>query len=216
MLTILYHSVSDKKLKSFRTITWNSSNNLSDSLTKTYWKIDTNFGKFKFIEHLKMKSLIENLSIGERRCLYDAPGVLTDNLYCDAFRAWQTDVPKKVLWQRLNILQSLLDKQQWSPNLYYAQKGLLRYKLEEIRSSIRKVNKFSGYVRNSSQVGSKRTSNKFIPEPESFEWTTNVEIDFYLFLSVGEFDSGIPGSTITLMRTKEKSETEILQNINFK
>lgn len=212
MLTILYHSASDKKVRDFRTFTWNSSNSLSDSLTKTYWKIDSNFGKFKFIEHLKMRSLLENLSLNEKRCLYDAPGVLTDNLYCDAFRAWQTDVPKKVLWQRLNILQSIFDKEPWSPNLYYAQKGLLRYKLEEIRSSIRKVNKYSGYVRNSSQVGSKRLSNKFIPDPESFEWTTNVEIDFYLFLSVGEFDSGIPGSAITLMRTKVKSETEINQH----
>jgi len=204
MLTILGHSVSDKKLKNFRTFTWKSSNNLSDSKTETFWEIKSNFHKFKFIEYLKLKALSKELSLLEMRLLFDAPGVLTDNLYFDALRAWKTDVPKKVLWQRLAFIQRMLDLKEYSPNLYYTYEGTLRYEISELRSSIRKVVKYSGYVRNSSQVGSKRSSNIFKPEPERFEWNTNVEIDYFLFLTVGEFDSGVPGSTIILKMDQSK------------
>lgn len=207
MLTILYHSATANKLGHFRELSWRSSNNLSDSRTETFWKIKTNFRKFNFIEYLKMKLLIlgsKSMSLGEIRCLYDAPGVLQDNLYVDALRAWNTEVEKKVLWQRLAWLQLLTDKKPWSENLFYTLNGIIRYELEELRFSIRKVIKFSGYVRNSSQVGSKKSSNIYRPEPERFEWTTNVEIDFFLFLTVGEFDSGIPGSTIILKMDQSK------------
>jgi len=204
MLTILGQSISKKKLSNFHRFTWWSSNNLSDSRTKTFWEIKSNFRKFNFIEYLKIKHLVEGLSLLETRALFDAPGVLLDNLYFDALRAWKTDVQKEILWQRLAWLQLLNDQTPWSPNLFYTYNGTLKYELKEIRSSIRKVIKYSGYVRNSSQVGSKRTTQRFLPEPERFEWTTNVEIDYFLFLTVGEFDSGIPGSTIILKMDQSK------------
>lgn len=140
----------------------------------------------------------------EYRLLLDAPGVLSDNLFFDALRAWNTEIPRKILWQRLEILQKLLNLPVWNINLYYTLKGTVKYEIYEMRSPIRKVEKYSGYVRNSSAVGSKRNSIRFIPEPERFEWNTNVEIDYFLFLSVGEFDTGIPGSTITLTMDKSK------------
>lgn len=211
MLTILYQSVSERKIANFRTLTWGSANNLSDSRTKTFWEIKTNFCKFNFIKYLKLKQLVQGLSDVEFRCLLDAPGVLMDNLYFDALRAWKTEVPQKILWQRLTWLQQLLDQELWSPNLYYTLNGTIAYRLSELRSPIRKVNKFSGYVRNSSQVGSKKSSNIFIPEPEKFEWTPTVEIDFYLFLTVGEFDSGVPGSTIILTMDQRKVRNGILK-----
>lgn len=151
-----------------------------------------------------MKFLVEGLSVDEQRCLFDAPGILTDNLYLDALRAWRTEIPKKILWQRLTWLQILKEVIPFSLNLFYTHKGNIRYQLVELRSPIRKVDKYSGYVRNSSQVGSKRSSKIFIPEPEIFEWTQAVEIDYYLFLTVGEFDSGIPGSTIILKMDQRK------------
>lgn len=210
MLTILGHSASDKKLKNFRTLSWKSSNNLSDSKTETFWEVKTNFHKFRFIEYLKMSSLLRELTVFEMRLLYDAPGVLQDNLYIDALRAWKTEVPKKVLWQRLAFIQRLLDQEEWSPNLFYTYNGTIRYEISELRSSIRKIKKYSGYVRNSSQVGSKKSSQLFRPEPERFEWNTNVEIDYFLFLTVGEFDSGVPGSTIILKMDKSKVRNGIL------
>jgi len=204
MLTILCQSVSDKKLRHFRKLTWKSSNNLSDSPTKTFWEVKTNFRKQNFLEYLKIKALMGELNEVEYRLTIDAPGVLTDNLFFDALRAWNTEVPKKILWQRLQTLQNLLNLSIWNPNLYYTLKGTLSYEISELRSPIRKVEKYSGYVRNSSSVGSKRSSKIFIPEPERVEWNNNVEIDYFLFLSVGEFDTGIPGSTITLKMDKSK------------
>lgn len=212
MKTILFQSESAKKLQSFRTLTWKDSNNPSDSLASTFWEVKTNFRKFNFIEYLKLKNLVHGLEINELRCLFDAPGVLSDDLYCDALRAWQTDVPKKILWQRLNWIQKLLDLKPWSFNLYNTLNGTITYRISEMRSPIRKATKYSGYVRNSSQVGSKKASAIYIPEPERFEWTPSVEIDFYLFLTVGEFDSGVPGSTIILKMDKSKVRNGFLKS----
>jgi len=150
-----------------------------------------------------MKVLLGEANAIERNCCYDAPGTLEDDLFIDALRAWKTDVPKRILWQRLQQIQRLLARQEWSQNLYYTYEGIMAYEIEEVRLSIRKVKKYSGYVRNSSAVGSKRKSNLSIPEPERFEWNSDVNLNYYHFLTVGEFDSGAPGNIIfTLMRTE--------------
>jgi len=207
MLTILSQSESDIRIRNFRTFSWNSSNNPANTLTKTFWEIRSNVRKYTFIQYLQMKSLIGDLSYTEYRALLDAPGVLKDDLFIDALRAWKTDVPKKILWQRLATLQRWLQKSQWTPNLYYTYNGVVAYELVEARSPIRKVKKFSGYVRNSSSVGSKRRSTSSRPDPESFEWNTNGEIDYYLFLTVGEFDTGLFSlSTVTLKKSKERTK----------
>lgn len=205
MITVnLGKSVHGESLRSFRSLSWNSSNNLANSRTKTFWEVKTNVSKNVFIRFLQMKNLVESLSVFEQRCLFDAPGILTDNLYLDALRAWRTEIPKKILWLRLAWLQELREQIPFSPNLYYTHKGNIKYQLSELRSPIRKVEKYTGYVRNSSQVGSKRSSKVFIPEPEIIKWTESVEIDYYLFLTVGEFDSGIPGSTVILKMDQRK------------
>ena len=203
MFTILEQSVSDRKVDYFRTHKWKSSNNLPNTLTETFWNIRTPQRKFTFIEYLKLKVLTGQADYVEARCIYDAPGVLKDDLFIDALRAWKTDVPRSILWQRMQSLQRLIGRPVWSLNLYYTYNKCFVYEIEEIRRSIRKVKKYSGYVRNSSAVGSKKKSTISIPEPESFEWNSNVEYDFYHFLTVGEFDSGAPGDVFfTLMRTK--------------
>lgn len=203
MLTILYKSVQGK-LKNFRVHKWKSSNNQPNKSTKTFWEIRTPQRKHTFIEYLKLKALMGKSSEAELKVLYDAPGVLNDDLFLDALRAWKSGISEEILWQRLNFLQRLEGLTQWSPNLYYTYNNCFVYELREIRTPIRKVNKYSGYVRNSSAVGSKSQSNLHKPEPEIVEWINNEkEIDYYFFLTVGEFHSGSPGHfRFTLMRTK--------------
>jgi len=205
MLTILEQS-GKGKVRNFRKLHWDSANHKPETLTKTFWEVRTNYRKHKFIQYLQMKHLNGECNLTEYRCLLDAPGVLRDNLYIDALRAWMTDVPRRILWQRLATLQRLLQLPEWSLNLYYTYNGSVNYEIVEARQPIRKVKKFSGYVRNSSSVGSKRRSSSSRPDPESFEWNTNVEIDYYLFLTVGEFNSGLPGMlTVTPMMAQRKS-----------
>lgn len=214
MLTILLQSVSAKNVRHFRTHRWKSSNIQPNTLTETFWNSRTPFRKFTFIKYLQIKVLLGYANLIETRCCYDAPGVLEDDLFIDALRAWKTDVPRNILWQRLQLLQRLEGQPEWSENLYYTLDNCISYEIEEHRYSIRKVKKYSGYVRNSSAVGSKRGSKIFMPEPESFEWTTNVEKDYYHFLTVGEFDSGLPGDIIfTLMRTKSSKRNPLLKTI---
>ena len=190
MYTILDQSDNGKKLRSFRSYRWRSSNQLSNTLTETFWNVRSQFRQFTFIEYMKLRHLLSYCSLVESRCLYDAPGVLKDGLYLDALRAWRSDVPRKLLWQRLAQLQRLLQRPVWSPNLYYTYNNCVMYEIEEVRRSIRKVKKYSGYVRNSSAVGSKRPSGLSTPVPERFEWNSYEEYDYYHFLTVGEFDSG--------------------------
>lgn len=192
MLTILEQSVQGK-LRNFRTFSWRSSNQISNTLTETFWIVKSPQRKFTFIEYLQMKELLIGLPRTEYRALLDAPGVLEDDLFVSALRAKHFGVPEKVLWQRLRLVQKLLGRQPWEPNLVYTYDGCFVYELEEVRRSIRKVKKYSGFVRNASAVGSKRKTSMFTPEPESFEWNTDMELDYFNFLSVGEFNSGLPG-----------------------
>jgi hypothetical protein len=133
----------------------------------------------------------KDLDINLQRFLFDAPGVLEDNLFISLLKARELGVNQKVLSQRLNLLQRMLGLQEWSLNLYYTYNGVVAYEIMEVRSTIRKVKKYSGYVRNSSSVGSKRNSGTNKPEPEIFEWTAlTEEIDYFQFLTVGRFSSG--------------------------
>jgi hypothetical protein len=153
-----------------------------------------------------MKCLIGDVSLTEYRWLLDVPGVLEDDLFIDALRAWKTDVPKHILWQRLSMLQRMLQLPQWSTNLYYTYNGVVKYELEEYRVPIRKVIKYSGYVRNLSSKD-KGSLGTVRPEPEIFEWNFDVKIDYFLFLTVGEFDSGLPGSlAFALMSSKDRTK----------
>ena len=203
MLTILDQSVSLRKVRHFRIHRWKSANNLANTLSETFWIIKTSTRKHTFIEYLRLKVLLGFANEVETRCCYDSPGTLENILFLDALRAFRTEVSEDTFWERLNYLQRLFNLPEWSPNLYYTLDGVISYEITESRRSIRKVKKYSGYVRNSSSVGSKRRSTSPRPEPERFEWNSNVERDYFSFLTVGEFFSGLPGSIFfTLKRTK--------------
>lgn len=203
MSTILFRSVSDKELRNFRILKWNSSNNRADSATKTSWQVKTLYHKFNFIDFLKMKMFLFGLDEDLYRCLIDAPGVLTDELFVSAIIAKRIVMDEKRLLQRLNILQRLTNRREWNTNLYYSLNQRFGYEILEVRQATRKADKFSGYVKNSSAVGSKSSNRIFIPEPELVEWSETVKIDFLNFLTVGDLSSGTPGGNLfTLTRAK--------------
>lgn len=213
MLTILSESHQGKALKNFREHHWSSSNNLPDTATKTFWMIRTPQRKHTFIEYMKLKFFFDMASEIEWRCMIDAPGFLSDNLFISAIIAKRQVEDRKILLHRLNILQRILGKQIWDENQYFTLNGVMRFHIEEIRKSIRPADKYSGYVRNSSAVGSKSSNKVFVPEAETPEWIDTEEINFLEFLTVGEFTSGIaPGSIFFTLTKDQKSETVLLTN----
>lgn len=193
MYTILLESDHGKQLKGFRNLQWRSSNTSSTTLTETFWIIRTNFRLHKFIMYLQMKRFFGPMEINEQRLLYDAPGVLTDDLFIELLKAQQFDVQQETLLQRLQFLQRWLQRPEWSLNLFYTYENCVRYEVMEIRRSVRKVKKFSGYVKSPSSVGTK--SSKIVRlDPETFEWTSTEELDFFGFLTVGK----VSGSSLEL------------------
>lgn len=190
MYTILEESSFGKSLKSYRTLRWRSSNNLPNTLTETFWHVRTNFRLHTFLKYLKIKSITEGLPLIETRLLIDFPGTLKDDLYLSALMAKDSDVPIDILMKRIRHLQGLLQSPLWGEGLLNTYSNCVSYEIMETRRTIRKVKKYSGYVRNPSSVGSKRNSSKVKPLPETFEWNSYEGIDFYEFLTVGKF-SGI-------------------------
>lgn len=187
--TILWESRSERKLQSFRNLQWKSSKQKSDTPTETLWKVRTNFRLQTFIKYLKMKHFYKGLTVNEQRLLFDAPGVLRDDQFLALLQAKNSGVPLDVLETRLQKLQRLQAQSPWGMNLLNTLDGVLSYEISEILKPIRKGKKYSGYVRNSSAVGSKRGFGGTKPEPETFEWTTEYTIDYYLFFSVGQLSS---------------------------
>lgn len=209
MLTILAESTQGKPLRNFRILRWGSSNNLPDTATKTFWQIRTLQKKFNFIEFMKMKMFFGNLDLVQYACLMDAPGVLNDDLFVATIVAARITQNREQLISRLNFIQKLENRRLWNTNLYYTLSGVVSFQMQECRQAIRKANKYSGYVRNSSAVGSKSSQSKFIPEPETFEWNQTKRIDYLQFLTVGELTQGTPGEIFFTLTKDQKSETVI-------
>jgi hypothetical protein len=162
---------------------------------------------FTFIEYLKLKYFFGKMpSETEVRCLFDAPGILQDNLYLSLLMARESGVPLDTLMQRVVFLQQLLRRKPWNKNLFDTYNGCVKYELFEVRRPIRKVKKYSGYVRNPSSVGSKRSNLTTKHDPETFEWDSFEELDYYGFLTVGKFS----GSALEIVFPEDgpnKSET---------
>lgn len=185
MITILAESRKGL-LKNHRTITWKSSNKLPESSTETFWLIKTNFRLQTLVDHWKFLWFLGKLPNLEMRCLIDFPSVLRDDLFVALLRAKLTDVSSKDLLKRFNFLLSLEERELWSIESLQARHGDLKYECFEMRKPIRKVKKFTGYIKSPSSM--KSTRGKFsIPDPETFEWSESNKIDYYEFLTVGRF-----------------------------
>lgn len=155
---------------------------------------------------MKLRLIFEETDAKEQQFLFDAPGTFRDRLFLDALRAIKSNVPPKVFRERLEICSFIAGKPHlWTENLYKTWKGNTFYRIVLHEKPIRKAKKFSGWIRNASSAGSKRPG-KTKPEPETFEWDTFEEIDFYKALTVGEFPGTVGIQMLTLMspsRTKQ-------------
>lgn len=214
MQTSIKISESRKKVKAFRTLRWRAFVNPTNNRAETFWLVHTNFRKGRFISYMKMKHLIEGLPEDEQQILFDFPGVLEDDLFVNALRAKQTGVSLKTLEEKFHQLFLMgITKEEFSSNLFYTLDGTITYQIYRIERAIGKVKKFSGYVRNSSSVGSKRAKTTQ-PDPEHFVWTNAVEYDYYSFFTVGDLISGASGGLIFTLkssnRTKRKTKPNIL------
>lgn len=207
-LTILAQSAKGNGKRFKKKFRLGSSNNRADHLSKTFWSLQTNVKRFTLLRYLKMKALLGLCTDIEYRVLLDWPRVLEDVLFIDALRARNEGIPLETLFQRIAWVQKLDDMTCWSINLYYTLDKVVSYSIEEVRMTIRPVKKFSGYVRNSSSVGTKSRKSIYVPEPESFEWKEDVKRDYYAFFSVGEWNSGASGSFDLTLKMDHKSETE--------
>lgn len=206
MLTSRKISETERTLKSFRELRWRSSTKPSNNKVKTFWVVRTNFRKEKFLMYLKMKFLIEGLAEDELQLLIDAPGVLSDNLFLDALRAIRSGISLRVLEQRLQQLKIFgLSTFDFSLNLYFTFNGTISYQMYLSERPIGKIKRFSGYVRNSSSVGSKRQSGTR-SLPEHFLWNSSVEYDYFHFLTVGELTSGASGGSSLILKSSDRTK----------
>jgi hypothetical protein len=178
------------RIGGFRTRRWDSANQQPNQLTKTFWELETNYRFTKFLQVLQMQLLFNgSIPLVEMRALLDSDAVLlTDDLWIDTLSVINSRVVSRdTALKRMQLLQSLLGVSPiWTQNLLYTYLGNLKYTLMEIRVPIGKVKKFSGWVRSSSAVGSKRTSVRIDLDGETVEnFNDEWKFNFVEFLSVG-------------------------------
>lgn len=191
-----------------RTFRWSSSDQLPNSLTFTFWELDSDQKFLTFLECKKMEHFYQVLSDEEFGALIDAPGFFSDRLYLDLLqakaelqssRAWkENNLTKDLLEQKLQRLQLMLGRPVWNLNLLYTYIGVVNYRLAQIRVPIGKVKKFSGWVRNSSAVGSKRRTGSLEILPEIQESISFVELDYFSYFMAPKLDFhdlGFPAET---------------------
>lgn len=208
MLTSRKISVSLKKLDNFREFRWKTSTTPSNVKYETFWVIRTNVRREKFIWYLKVKFLVEGLGTDELQMLIDCPSVMKDNLFFDALRAQRSRVSTRLIGERLTILNKHgLGTFSFNLNLYYTFRGTIAYQTYVAEKPIGKFKKFSGYVRNSSSVGSKRQSGTR-SEPENFQWKMAIEYDYYTFLTVGELTTGASGGSNVTLKSSERTKRQ--------
>jgi hypothetical protein len=184
--SILSESRLGDNLQGFRTFRWKSSNQQANIPTETFWLVKSNFKLFSFLSFLKLRVFEGRNSKTEYKCLIDGPGVLDDSLFIGALRALMVGIDRESLFQRIAWVQGLENQTPWTSNLLRQWESSIRYEIKEIRRPIRKARKYSGWIRNSSSVGSKRPG-KPKPEPGTFEWNNYEKLDYYNFLTVGRF-----------------------------
>lgn len=208
--------------KSFR---WRSSHYQPLDLTETFWVVETNVSKLRFLECLKLRHLLIGLSDKELQLLVDAPGFFIDHPYLSCLESIQSISSKEDEWQhrisrlqRLQRLRSMLGLPYWNLNLLYTYLGNLAYEVALIEQPIRKVKKFSGYVRTPSAVGTKSRSVQTLDLPaEIFDSSLFEDVDFDQYFNSEELDFdtlGFSGSSLyTILRDHFEREQELPDNM---
>lgn len=228
-LTVHWKSETQFPQGNFRTFRWSSSYQQPNYLSYTFWELSTRQRWSKFILCKKMELFFGDLPLQEMQALIDAPGLFTDQVFLDLLQAKaelssdqkrKSDQDSNLLLQKLQLVQVLRGETPWSQNLLYTYKGILDYQLQLVEVPIRKVNKFSGWVRNSSAVGSKRMSGGNLDFPEIQETKIDVKLNFlnYFMSPNFEFDDlGIPAGTLlyTLLMECFRKRKEVPEQIKY-
>jgi len=183
--------------RGFHSFAWRSSRSSTElTRSETFWKVRSTFGKVKTVQYLRLKFFWGELSFDEEQLAFDAPGFLNDvefNVMLTMLAEQQ--MTKERITKRVEKALTFLKKKshfrkelinQWEHNILITATSSVR--------PIRKHKAFSGWVRNSSAVGSKRKSKVFTPDPisEDFDNATFDEYEFlYKLASVGKLDSNL-------------------------
>lgn len=215
----LWESVSNLKPKdSFRLRHWESSDQRPNSSTKTFWQLKVRGKYFTWLEMQKMEHFYNGLSVGELSALVDAPGSLSDLLWIDLLRAKRFHLTNHEgnldqLEKRLQVMQLSRGQSPWTKNLLYTYRGTVRYQLLQQRVAIGKVKKFSGWVRNSSAVGSKKKSKGTGYEPETFGVIKDESFDYFPLLVTPQLDLTFPGLLGNNIGKYSQSEINLFLNL---
>jgi hypothetical protein len=137
----------------------------------------------------------------ELRCLLDEPSVLRDQLFIDILIS-RKQVSLQLLLKRIAYLKQLFPINFIDLKTYRQYEKQFVYRIREIDIPTRKPKKYSGWVRNSSAVGSKRSGprRELIP---SFNVEENVQdFSFLEFLTVGE----LMGRSVSLKHSDDESK----------
>jgi hypothetical protein len=140
----------------------------------------------KVVEYLWLKYLWDELSKDEMLLFLTLPETLNSEIKVAALRAVLI-LGKKVVRNRLGTICTLFQKDIPSRIRYLGYKRLDVEIYEETRS-LPRVPKFSGWIRSSSSVGSKRPGGPRILEPLAVnenDFNVNI-IDWYQLLTVGD------------------------------
>jgi len=140
----------------------------------------------KVVEFLWLKYLWDELSKEEWKLFITLPETLNSNQKFGALRASML-IGKKKVRERLNNYP--FHKLGELPSrIRYQGFKRLNVEIQEITRSLPKVPKFSGWIRSSSKVGSKRSRGPSYLEPLAIienDYENN-EFDWYHYLTVGE------------------------------
>lgn len=141
----------------------------------------------KVVEYLWLKYLWDELSKQEMLLFLTLPETLNSEIKVSALRAVLIN-GRKVTRTRLNRILIFLKREPYSRERYLGYKRL-DVEIHEISRSLPRVPKFSGWVRSSSSVGSKRSNQgPILLEPlaiDRYDYN-NETFDWYTFLTVGD------------------------------
>lgn len=185
-----------------------SSTTPSNKLERRFWRVVSNVKLNTFLTYMKLECLFGKITESDLQMLIDSPGIMADVVFLDALRALRNNLTDaKTLGEDMSFLfQMGLIPTNYTPNLLYTLRGVVKSEITQETFSVRAAKKFSGYVRNSSSVGSKRKGNLSIPEPETGSWANPDVIDFFYFFSVGELNMGQPGSSKLALKSPSRTK----------
>lgn len=183
------------RLRSFKVLTWKAFSPSSELIrSESFWHVKSSVTLDVLLKFLRLKYFWGELNSREIELLFSHPKVL-DDVQFNVLLAVQatTELDKSTIIRRLDIALNFLSlKSSFRKELVQQWAGVVTFVADLETRSIRPHKRYSGWVRNSSSVGSKRLSNISIPEPLSEEFTDQMfdEYEFlYEFITVGSIET---------------------------